>query len=120
MLRFLIVGGLSLAADAGSLFVLHGVLGVWLAPATALAYGIAFFVNFGLNRAWVFGSNGSVAGQLPRYLALVAVNLGVTVVAVQSLTWLGLPYLYAKLLTAAVLAVANYFASQKWIFVTAS
>jgi putative flippase GtrA len=115
-LRFLVVGGLSLVADAGSLFVLHGVLKIWLPPATALAYGIAFVVNFGLNRAWVFQANGSAVRHLQRYIALVIVNLGITVVVVPALAAMGMQYLYAKLATAFVLACANYVVSRRWVF----
>lgn len=115
--RFVVVGVLSLIADVGSLYVLHGLLYVWLPVATATAYGIAFIVNFGLNRIWVFRAPGAVGRQLQRYGALVAVNLAVTVFTVQVLTWSGMPYLYAKLLIAFVLAVVNFFVSRRWIFV---
>lgn len=115
-LRFTLVGGVSLAADAGSLFLFHGVLHIWLAPATAMAYGVAFVVNFGLNRVWVFKANGSMATQLRRYVALVVANLAVTVLAVQALVWATMPYLEAKLATAVVLAVVNFFVSRRWIF----
>lgn len=115
-MRFALVGGLSLAADAGSLFLFHGVLHVWLSLATAMAYGVAFVVNFGLNRAWVFKANGSVVSQLRRYIALVLANLAVTVVAVQALVWATMPYMHAKLATAVVLAVLNFFVSRRWIF----
>jgi putative flippase GtrA len=114
--RFALVGGLSLAADAGSLFLFHGVLHVWLALATAMAYGVAFVVNFGLNRAWVFKANGSMGSQLRRYGALVMANLAVTVLAVQALVWATMPYMQAKLATAVVLAIANFFVSRRWIF----
>ncbi|HCT81500.1 MAG TPA: hypothetical protein DGG94_20665 [Micromonosporaceae bacterium] len=114
--RFLIVGVLSLAADAGALFLLHGVIRIWLPVATALAYGIAFFVNFGLNRAWVFQASGSMTRHLQRYMGLVVVNLLLTVIAVQSLTWLGMQYMVAKIATAVVLAVANFFVSRRWVF----
>jgi putative flippase GtrA len=117
--RFVIVGGLSFLADAGSLFVLHGVAKVWLPLATALAYCVAFVVNFGLNRQWVFatGANGRIPRQVHRYLYLVAGNLVLTVIWVPALTFFGLPYLIAKLVTAAVLAIINYFVSRRWIFV---
>jgi putative flippase GtrA len=115
-IRFALVGGLSLAADAGSLFLFHGVLDIWLSLATAMAYGVAFVVNFGLNRVWVFKANGSIATQLGRYIALVLANLAVTVLAVQALVWATVPYMYAKLATAAVLAVVNFFVSRRWIF----
>jgi putative flippase GtrA len=115
--RFVLVGGLSLVADAGSLFLFHGVLHVWLALATAMAYGVAFVVNFGLNRAWVFKAGGSVTSQLQRYVALVVANLLATVLAVQWLAWAGMPYMNAKLATAVVLAIVNFFVSRRWIFV---
>jgi putative flippase GtrA len=115
-LRFLVVGGLSLAADTGALFVLHGVLGIWLPVATALAYAVAFVVNFGLNRTWAFGAGGAIGPQLWRYLALVAVNLVLTVVVVQGLVWVGVTYLAAKVVTATGLAVINYLVSRKLIF----
>jgi putative flippase GtrA len=118
VVRFLIVGVLSIATDATALFVLHGVFRIWLPAATAGAYGVAFVVNFGLNRIWVFRANGSVGRQLGWYIALVAFNLVFTVILVPTLTWLGLQYLVSKLLVAAVLAVLNYVTSRRWIFVS--
>ena len=115
--RFLIVGGLSLAVDTGSLVLFHGWLGIWLPLATTMAFAVAFVVNFGLNRFWAFEAGGAVGRQLTRYLALVLVNLALTVALVQALTWAGLPYVVAKLLTSVVLAVCNYFVSRKWIFI---
>jgi putative flippase GtrA len=115
--RFLVVGVLSLATDAGSLFILHGVLGIWLPVATALAYAAAFVINFGLNRIWAFETSSAMGRQLWRYLALVAVNLCFTVISVQALVWLGVEYLVAKMVIAVGLAVINYVVSRKWIFV---
>jgi putative flippase GtrA len=114
--RFLVVGGTSVAVDAGLLYVLHGLLGMWLEPATALSFLAGLVVNFALNRRWSFASTGRMGSQAVRYAALVAVNLLVTVVLVKALTALGLMYLVAKVLTTAVLSVVNYFVSQKWIF----
>ena len=114
--RFVIVGVLSLAADTGALFVLHGVARIWLPLATGLAYVLAFGVNFGLNRAWVFDNSASLAPQLGKYLLLVLANLGSTVILVPTLAAAGLPYLIAKLITAAGLAVINFFISRHWIF----
>jgi putative flippase GtrA len=114
--RFLVVGGLSVLVDTTSLFVFHGVLGIWLPIATVLAFAVAFVVNFGLNRAWAFGSAGGMGPQIGRYLLLVLVNLAVTVVLVSALTWGGLPYLVAKVLVAICLALVNYVVSKRWIF----
>lgn len=118
--RFVIVGGASVVVDAGLLWVLHGVLGMWLSPATALAFLAGFVVNFVLNRQWAFAaatSNSRLRHQFAKYLALVAANLLVTVLLVKALTTLGVMYLIAKVFTTAVLSTANYFISRKWIFI---
>ena len=115
--RFVLVGGASVVVDAGLLYVLHGRLGMWLPPATAIAFLAGFLVNFALNRQWSFGAAGALRHQLIRYLALVACNLLVTVALVQGLTWLGVPYLVAKVVTTAALSAVNYVISKKWIFI---
>ena len=114
--RFLIAGVLSFVADAGLLYVLHGLLHVWLPLATALAFAGAFVVNFGLNRVWAFQAGGAVGRQLFRYVCLVVANLFATVALVSGLAALGLPYLVAKACATALLAVVNYVVSRKWIF----
>ncbi len=115
--RFLVVGGLSFVVDAGSLIVFHGHLGIWLPLATAMAFGVAFVVNFGLNRFWAFGSGGAVGRQLSRYLYLVIANLAVTVVMVAGLTSTGIPYIWSKVITTILVGIANYVVSRRWIFI---
>ena len=117
--RFLIVGGTSVVVDAGLLWVLHGVLGLWLSPATAVAFLAGFVVNFVLNRQWAFtsSSSGRLRHQFAKYLVLVAVNLLITVLLVKALTAIGVMYLIAKVFTTAVLSTANYFISRKYIFI---
>jgi putative flippase GtrA len=114
--RFLVVGLLSFVADAGLLYLFHGVLGLWLPLATAMAFLGAFVVNFSLNRTWAFRSDGAVGRQFWRYLALVLANLIATVALVSGFTALGLPYLVAKAATTATLVAINYAVSRRWIF----
>ncbi|MFD1374684.1 GtrA family protein [Actinoplanes sichuanensis] len=115
--RFLLVGGASVVVDAGLLYLLHGLAGLRLEPATALAFLAGFVVNFALNRQWAFSSTGRLRRQLVAYLALVGANLLFTVLLMRALTTLGVMYLVAKVFTTAVLSTVNYFASRKWIFV---
>jgi putative flippase GtrA len=118
VVKFFVVGMLSFVADAASLFVLHGLLRIWLPAATALAFAAAFVVNFGLNKLWAFRAAGRTGRQLSRYVCLVLANLIVTVALVQGLTWLGLPYLLSKVCTTALIFLANYVISRRWIFVS--
>ena len=114
--RFVVVGGLSLATNTGALYLLHGVLRMWLPAAAVLSFVIAFGVNFGLNRMWTFDSDGALFGHLWRYLALVLVNLCLNAVLVPGLTALGLPYLLSQVIVTTVLSALNYVVSRLWIF----
>lgn len=114
--RFVVVGGVSFGLDATTLYLLHGVLKLWLPSATVLAYTVAFAVNFGLNRVWAFGADGRVGRQLHRYLRLTLINLLLTAVGVPGLTWLGLQYLVSKVVVGGTLAVMNYVGLRLWVF----
>lgn len=112
----MIIGVLSFGIDAGTLFFTHGILRIWLPLATAIAYGLAFVVNFGLNRVWSFASTGRVSWQLGRYFMLIGVNYAMTVAIVTGLAAVGLHYMLAKVAAAAVTAVINYIACRNWVF----
>lgn len=117
--RFLVTGGATFLVDVGVLKLLHGVVGVALAPATVLAFAAAFAVNFTGSRQWVFATaakQGAAHRQLVRYLFLVGVNLASTVAIVVGLSGLGLNYLIAKVCAAAVNALGNFFAYRHWVF----
>lgn len=114
--RFVLVGGVSAAIDTGLLWLLHGVLGVWLPVATFAGVSTAFVVNFLLNRWWVFGSASPAGGQLVRYLMLAAVNWGLTVLGVSTLAAAGTNYLVARLSVLAVLTVLNFIGYRTWVF----
>jgi putative flippase GtrA len=115
--RFILVGGVSAAIDMGLLWLLHGVLGVWLPVATFTGVAFSFVVNFLLNRRWVFGAAGPAAGQFARYLTLAALNWMLTVLTV---TWLtevvGLYFMLARVLALAVFTVLNFLALRAWVF----
>jgi putative flippase GtrA len=116
--RFLVVGLLSLAVDFGTYVACHAKLGmpVWLAAATG--YCVAFGVNFGLNRTWVFpdADMAEHSRQLARYVVLVAVNLVLTTVTVPALVSAGAEYRLAKLAVAAVIAGVNFVVQRIWVF----
>jgi putative flippase GtrA len=114
--RFLIIGVLSFIIDAGTLFLTHGLLKMWLPLATTIAYAVAFTVNFGLNRVWAFGSTAAVTGQATRYIALTGVNYLITLLIVDGLAALGMSYLLAKVIATAVIAGINYVAYRNWVF----
>jgi putative flippase GtrA len=119
--RFLVAGVATFMVDIGSLRILHGSFGIALLPATAMAFAIAFLVNFTAARQWAFASTargGNTRRQLQRYLVLVGLNLLSTLVIVVGLSAGGLNYLWAKAIAAGVNAVANFFVYRHWVFAT--
>jgi putative flippase GtrA len=116
MVRFAVVGGIGFGTDVLLLWLLHGIAHLWLWLATALAYLVAFAISFVLSREWVFPEAGRSRRQVYRYCWLVSGVLMLTVLGVQVLAWLGVPYLAAKVATSGVVAIVNYVASRWWVF----
>jgi putative flippase GtrA len=116
LVRFVVVGGLSVSADVCVLFVLHTVLHAHLVLATSVAYFVSLAVNYSLNHTWVFGAEGAHGVRLLRYGLLVAVNYGSTLAFVTGLTAAGLYYLASKAVAVAVNAVMNFTLFRYWVF----
>ena len=117
VVRFLVVGVISLAVDLGVLWLLHGVFGLWLPVAAAISFLSSFAVNFGLNQRWTFNATeGSTPAQLARYTILVIANTLITSAAVTAISGTGVDYLVAKLMVVAVLTVTNFVLMRWWVF----
>jgi putative flippase GtrA len=114
--RFLFVGALSYAVDIGTLVAVHRLFGASVVASTAIAYGVAMFVNFKLNRDFAFRRAGLLRPAFVRYMTLVAANFVATVAGVAGLTAIGVNYIVAKTTLVAILAVTNYVAFELWIF----
>jgi putative flippase GtrA len=114
-LRYLLVGGASLALDVGLLLLMRQGLGapIWLA--TTVAFSAVFF-NFAMNARWVFRSDGHVGAMATKYALLVVLNYLVTLAMVVGLTHLGLFYLVAKGLAVVLCVVLNFFLYRHWVF----
>jgi putative flippase GtrA len=113
-LAFLAIGLTSAAIDGGVFLVLHH-LGVPPAAASAVSFLSAFLVNYRGNRDFVFKA-GQASGALPRYVVLVAVNLGLSSAGVWLLVGGGLQPWAAKLTTMVMIAVMNFVAMRLWVF----
>jgi putative flippase GtrA len=116
--KFAVVGVIGFGTDVGLLWLLYGVLHLWLPVATGLAYLVAFAISFVLSREWVFPDTGNMRRQIYRYCVLVSGVLLMTILGVQALVWLSVPYLIAKVLVSGVVALVNYVASRWWVFRT--
>ncbi|MDQ1246666.1 MAG: hypothetical protein QG597_1034 [Actinomycetota bacterium] len=117
IVRYLTVGVLSAIADIGGLWLLHGVLGVWLPLAAATSFLASFAVNFTLNQRWTFGAQTAhTPAQLVRFTVLVAANTVLTSAGVSGLAAAGLNYLVAKVIVVCILTLLNFVVLRLWVF----
>ena len=116
LVRYVVVGGFSFAVDVGTLWFFHGIVGISLPIATALAFGSAFLINFYVNRAWTFGRTDSGPMALVRYIVLVAANLVLVEIGVNGLVALGLDYRISRAICTAALVPVNFLVMRAWVF----
>src|SRR5665811_47070 len=117
LVRYLLVGGSTFAIDLGLLVLLHGMEGVWLPLATAVAYCVAITYNFCLNRWWTFSAseNKSVREHIIPYGILLGFNFLFTVLFV-SLVSHFINYAVAKVLAVAIQTTWTYFCYKHFVF----
>lgn len=117
-LRFGVVGLANTAIGLAAIYALMFFWDVSPSKANALGYSLGMTVSFVLNRVWTFGSNRSVAQELPKYLLVVAVsyllNLGLVITAISNFAFN--PYL-AQLLGVGVYTVFVFSGCRRFVFV---
>jgi putative flippase GtrA len=117
-LAFALVGGLCLGLNTLALWALTSGLGIHYLASTAIAFATITPLGFMLNKVLTFRTHRQhTMVELPRYVANMgmsfAVNLGLMYVLV---SLLGMWYLPASLLVAAMLVVVNFLVSDSWSF----
>jgi putative flippase GtrA len=109
-LRYTLVGGSTFAFDLLLLYVVTEFLGVPYYIATPGAFLIAVSINYLISRRFVF--KGTTRGHTVGYSAFILVALmgaGVTTLGVTLLvTYAGLYFMLARVLTACVVGMGNY------------
>ncbi len=89
------------------------------APVVASTVGflVGLVVSYALQRRWVFVSAGRHRRDLPRFLTVIAVALGINTVIVHvGVEVLGVHYVLAQLTVFAVVPVSNYLLHARWTF----
>ncbi len=59
IIRYLISGGTAALTDLVLLYILADKLGIWYMYSVVLAFAVAFFVSFFLQKFWTFEDNGT-------------------------------------------------------------
>jgi putative flippase GtrA len=115
---FALVGGLCLAVNTVVLWWLTSRLGIHYLASTVIAFVSITPLGFFLNKAVTFRTRREYARiELPRYFSAMAASFALNLLLMYLLvSVLGVWYLTASLLVAAVVLIVNFLSSDRWSF----
>ncbi|MSU73823.1 GtrA family protein [Candidatus Kaiserbacteria bacterium] len=119
LVRFVISGGTATAVNLGILFLLTHIFGLWYLTSSIIAFMVAFFVSFTLQKFWTFedASRSRLRSQAIIYFLIILFDLGVnTALMYFFVEHLHLHYLIAQLISGVMIAVMNYFSYKHLVF----
>ena len=117
MLRYIVIGMISVFSEYIILFTLTHYFFVWHIISNSIALLIVFWINFLLNRYWSFKSNEKIWRQLGLYLCLFLFNLGASNVIMYFITDIfGINYLISKAFSTAAIVSWNFVLYKKVIY----
>lgn len=115
LVGFCLISGTTFALDLVLLAAMYTVLGWPSGIALTVGYGVAFGLNFLLNRWLNFRSHAPLGPQAGRYVVAVAINYVAFILGVGGgLTALGVQYLLARVLAGMCEAVFMY-SVMRWV-----
>lgn len=117
-MKFLIAGLVGISVNLGIFHMLY-VFGVPYLAGSIVAFLVAVFVGFVLQKYWTFEERTieRARTQLVFYVTLALVNLAVNTLIVYILVGkIGMFYLLAQTVGAAVVAIDSFFAYRSFIF----
>lgn len=120
---FNFVGLLGIGIQLATLAALHGWAGLHYLPATALAVEFAVLHNFVWHEHWTWADRPSrtLSESLARLIRFNLTNGAISIASnlllmVLLVDGLGIPYLVANLLAITLCSIANFLASDRYVF----
>jgi putative flippase GtrA len=123
LVRFIISGGTATAVNLGSLFLLTHIAGLWYLTSSGIAFMVAFFVSFTLQKFWTFedASKNRLRFQASIYFVIILLGLGINTALIYTFVqYAHLHYLVAQLISGVFIAVMNYFSYKHVVFKSTS
>jgi len=118
-IKFIISGTTAAVTDLALLYFFTDILGLWYLLSAILAFIIAYFVSFSLQKFWTFRDNSQkkIYQQMSLYFLVGVVNLGANSWAMYILVdkfrvW----YILAQVIISGFLAVSNFLIYKLIIF----
>jgi len=119
IIKYLFAGGTAALVDLSSLYFFTDILGVWYLISACLAFILAFFVSFFLQKFWTFrdGNKEIMYKQMGAYLTVALINFLINIVSMYFLVdGLKVWYMLAQFIVSGLVAVESYLVYKTFIF----
>jgi len=111
-IKYLIAGGTAAFTDLSLLYIATDILGIWYLFSACLAFVVAFFVSFFLQKFWTFRDNDQeqIYKQLGAYLAVALANFTLNAALMYIFVdGLRIWYMLAQFMISGLIACESYF-----------
>jgi dolichol-phosphate mannosyltransferase len=116
IIRFIISGGTSATVLLGTVYVLKEDIGMWYIHASTIGFIISVFINFSLQKLWVFKNTNHEESvkQIVHFFMVATFNLGLNTLIMYALVskfliW----YMFAQVCSALIIACWSFFIYKK-------
>lgn len=117
--RYVISGGIATFVDFIFLYFFTDFLHIWYLLSAIVAFILAFFVSFFLQKYWTFGDDSSdrVHKQMIIYLSVAGTNLCVnTLLMYLFVHYVNLHYMVAQFIISGFIAISSFFIFREVVF----
>lgn len=118
-LRFLVSGSIAAGTDFAFLYFFTDILHIWYLTSAVLAFLIAFWVSFTLQKLWTFKNRETrnIGSQMMKYFALGLFNLSLnTLIMYVLVDFIDIYYMLAQVFAAGIVGIQSFFISKFFIF----
>jgi putative flippase GtrA len=119
LIKYLIAGGTAATTDLVLLFIFHDIVKINVIFSATLAFSIAFFVSFYLQKFWTFrdDSRDKMKQQMGVYFVVGAINVGINATGMNCLVnKLHIWYLLSQIIMGGSIALYSFAVYNFFIF----
>ena len=117
--KYIIAGGTAATTDLVLLYIFHDAMKIKVVASATLAFIIAFFVSFYLQKFWTFRDNSrdKMKQQMGVYFIVGAINVGINAAGMNFLVnKLHVWYLLSQIIMGGSIAVYSFLVYKFFIF----